>query len=66
MTEGRAYLRVAFVQQHAVDALGLHPTRALVCGLAVAARDLRQVGCEDLNLSYRPVHLQMLNAQLER
>lgn len=66
MTEGFPYLRVAFVQQHAVDALGLHPTRALVCGLAVTARDLRQVGREDLHLSYRSIHLQTSNTEPER
>lgn len=37
---GLLYLGVAFIQQHAVDALGLHPTGALVRGLAVTARDL--------------------------
>lgn len=41
LTEGFLYLRVTFVQQHAVDALGVHPTRALVCRLAVTAWDLR-------------------------
>lgn len=34
------YLWVTFVQQHAVDALGVHPTRALVCRLTVTAWDL--------------------------
>lgn len=52
-----SYLRVTLVQQHAVDALGVHATRTFVGGLAVAAGDLREVGAEDLNLSDRAIHL---------
>lgn len=59
--EGFPYLGVAFIQQHAVDALRLHSTGALICCLAVTARDLWQVGREDLNLSYRSIHLQRLH-----
>lgn len=59
--EGFPYLGVAFIQQHAVDALGLHPTGALICCFAVTAWDLRQVGREDLNLSYWSIHLQRLH-----
>lgn len=39
-TEEFLYLWVTFVQQHAVDALGVHPTRTLVCRLTVTAWDL--------------------------
>lgn len=52
------YLRVAFVQQHAVDALRVRPTWTLVCCLAVTAWDLGQVCGEDLHLSYWSVHLE--------
>lgn len=56
------HLRVALVQQHAVDTLWIHPTRTLVCGLAVTAWDLWQVGREDLDLSYRSIHLKESDA----
>lgn len=59
--EGFPYLGVAFIQQHAVDALGLHPTGALICCFAVTAWDLWQVGRKDLNLSYWSIHLQRLH-----
>lgn len=48
---------MALVQQHAVDALRVHPARVLVGGLAVAAWDLRQVGRDDQHLANRPVDL---------
>lgn len=52
-----SYLRVTLVQQHAVNALRVHPTWTLVSGLAVAAGDLWEVGTKDLNLSDRAIHL---------
>lgn len=52
-----ADLRMAFVEQHAVDALRVHATRVLVCCFAVAAWDLGQVGRNDLHFADRSVHL---------
>lgn len=52
-----AHLGVALVHQHAVDALRVGAARVLVRGLAVATRDLREVGRDDLHLPNRPVHL---------
>lgn len=52
-----AHLRVALVHQHAVDALRVGAARVLVRGLAVATRDLREVGCDDLHLPNWPVYL---------
>lgn len=57
VTEASPYLRVTFVQQHAVDALRVHPTRTLIRRLAVTPRDLRQVGREDLHLPDGSIHL---------
>lgn len=54
----RTDLRVALVHQHAVDTLRVHAARVLVRGLAVTARDLRQVRGHDLHSPYRPVDLE--------
>lgn len=54
----RTHHGVALVEQHAVDALGVQAAGILVCGFAVATRNLGQVCSEDLHLSHWPVHLQ--------
>lgn len=51
------HLRVALVLQHAVQTLGLEPTRPLVRRLAVTLGDLRNVCGVDLNLTERFVDL---------
>lgn len=52
-----ADLRVAFVEEHAVDALRVHAAGVLVRRSAVAAWDLRQVGRNDLHFADWSVHL---------
>lgn len=51
------HLRVAFVHQHAVDALRVDAAGVLIRGLTVATWDFGQVRCDDLHFSYWPVHL---------
>lgn len=53
----RTHLRVTLVQQHAVDALGVVPTRTVIGGFTVTSRDLREVSREDLHFTDRTVHL---------
>lgn len=52
------HLRVALVLQHAIQTLGLEPTRPLVRQLAVTFRDLGNVCGVDLNLTKGFVHLE--------
>lgn len=55
---GRADHGVAFIEQHAIDALGVQAARVFIRWFAVAARYLRQVRSEDLHLTHRSVHLE--------
>lgn len=55
---GRTYCGVALIEQHAVDALRVYPTRILVSSFTVATGNFRQVCSEDLYPAYRTVHLE--------
>lgn len=56
---------MTLVEEHPVDTLRVHAARTLVGSFTVTARDLREVGREDLNLSYWPVHLEEKYNSLE-
>lgn len=50
--------RVAFIEQHAIDAFGVQAAWVFICWFAVATWYLRQVCSEDLHLTHRSVHLE--------